>query len=392
MARKSFDVVIAGGGVIGSSIAYFLTRDSDLSVAVIEPDPTYEHAATPRSAGGIRSQFSTRTNVLMSQFGADFLIGSGDLLAVDGERPEVGFRQQGYLVLAEPEGAAQLRRNHEVQTGCGAEITLMTAAEAEARFAWLNSEGIALASFGESKEGWLDPYSLLQAFRRKARAQGAVYLTDRVTGIGRDGARIGSAALKSGEVLDCGVFVNAAGINGAEVAAMAGIDDLPVQAKKRQIFVFSCRDRIEAMPLLIDPSGVYCRPENDLFITSLAPEKEDDPTTTDFDIDHGQFESEIWPILATRVPRFEAIKLTNAWAGHYDVNIIDNNAILGAHPEIGNFIFANGFSGHGLQKSPAVGRGLAELILHGGYRTLDLSEFRYSRFLEGQTIIEQNVF
>ncbi|VDC28662.1 NAD(P)/FAD-dependent oxidoreductase [Pseudogemmobacter humi] len=392
MTRMSFDVVIAGGGVIGSSIAYFLTRDSGLRVAVIEPDPTYEFAATPRSAGGIRSQFSTRTNVLMSQFGVEFVRQAGDLLEVDGDRPEIGFKEKGYLILVPPEGEATLRRNHAVQTGCGARITLLDPDALARRFPWLNPEGVALGSFGESGEGWLDPYSLLQAFRRKARAQGATCLTDRVTGLGRDGGRIASVALQSGAVLECGTFVNAAGINGAEVAAMAGIADLPVEPRKRQIFVFSCRERIADMPLLIDTSGIYCRTENDLFICSVAPDANDDPACTDFGIDHGRFESDIWPVLAARVPRFEAIRPVNAWAGHYDVNTIDNNAILGPHPEIGNFIFANGFSGHGLQKSPAVGRGLAELILHGGYRTLDLSEFRYTRILEGQQIIEQNVF
>jgi sarcosine oxidase len=146
------------------------------------------------------------------------------------------------------------------------------------------------------------------------------------------------------------------------------------------------------MPLLIDPSGVYCRPENDLFITARAPAKDNDPTTDSFHIEHDQFEAEIWPILAERVPAFEAIKVVNAWAGHYDVNTIDNNPVIGPHPTVSNFIFANGMSGHGLQKSPAVGQGISEHILTGGYRTIDLSDFRSSRFADGELVVEQNVF
>lgn len=391
-ARESFDVITAGGGVIGSAIAYFLTRERGVTVAVVEPDPSYEFAATPRSAGGIRAQFSTRANVLMSLFGAEFLLQAGDLLEVDEVRPELGFRQNGYLVLASAAGVAAMRANHAVQTGCGADVVLMGKEDLAARFPWLDTAGIAQGSFGRSGEGWLDAYSLLQGFRKKAIAQGARYIRDRVVGLGRRGGRIGSVSLRSGQVLTCGSFVNAAGTNGRAIAEMAGIPDLPVHAKKRQIFVFTCRETVEAMPLVIDPSGVYCRPEGAHFITGRAPPRENDPTTASFEVDHRQFEADIWPHLAARIPRFEAIKVVNAWAGHYDMNVIDQNPVLGADPETRNFLFANGFSGHGLQKSPAVGRGIAELILHGRYLTIDLSEFGFDRFAAGRPILERNVF
>ncbi len=392
MSGKRFDVVIVGGGVIGSAIAFFLTREPGLSVAVIEPDPTYEWAATPRSAGGIRTQFSTPANIRMSLFGADFLRAAPDLLAVDGDRPFFSFREQGYLILASAGGAAQLGTNHALQTACGAEVSLLDPDALARRFPWLDPGGIALGAIGERHEGWFDPYSLLQAFRRKARAQGADYITDQVAAIDRAGAQVTGVRLQSGRVIGAGTLVNAAGWNGRRIAAMAGIGTLPVFRKKRQIFVFSCREPVERMPLTVDPSGVYCRPEHEHFICGLAPQDDDAPEDTSFEVDHDQFERDIWPVLANRVPQFGAIRVINAWAGHYDVNNFDHNAILGPHPEVANFIFANGFSGHGLQQSPAVGRALAELIVTGGYRTLDLSDHGFDRIAANRTLRERNVF
>ncbi len=389
--HTSYDVVIIGGGVIGSSVAYFLTRDSMLSVAVVECDPSYEKSATPRSAGGVRSQFSTRPNVMMSLFGAEFVRAAPDLLAVDGDRPAIGFRENGYLLLASDAGVAQLQENHALQTDCGAAVSILDRADLAQRFPWLNLTDLACGAFGEQNEGWLDPYSLLQGFKRKARAQGAKYFTDTVVGLTRTDGRIDKVLLQSGQTLTCGAVVNASGVNGRQTAAMAGITDLPVFGKKRQIFAFNCKEPIAKMPLTVDPSGVYCRPENEMFICGLAPPEDDDPDSASFDVDHGQFDNDIWPVLATRIPQFEAIKVVNAWAGHYDVNLFDQNAILGPHPEITNFHFANGFSGHGLQQSPAVGRALSEMINTGRYTSLDLSDFGYDRIARNRPILEKNV-
>lgn len=390
--NDSYDVVIVGGGVIGSSIAYFLTRNAGLRVAVVEPDPSYEWNATPRSAGGIRAQFSTAPNVMMSLYGVDFVRQVPDLLEVDGERPEVGFQERGYLVLATEQTQDQLRQGYALQRACGADTALLDPATLAARFPWLVLDDIAIGTLGESGEGWLDPYSLLQAFRRKAIAQGVSYIKDRVTALSRKDDQIRALTLQSGRILACGTLVNAAGTQGAQIAKMAGIPDLPVASRRRQIFVFDCRDDVPDMPMLVDPSGVYCRPEGGLYICGLCPDESDDPDSCSFDVDHAQFEQDIWPVLAARVPTFEAIKVVNAWAGHYDVNPVDHNAILGPHPEVSNFFFANGFSGHGLQQSPAVGRALSEQILLGRYDTLDLSQYRFARFAENDPIVESNVY
>jgi sarcosine oxidase len=394
MTQQQYDVVVAGGGVIGSAVAYFLMAHPgfDGSVCVVERDPTYQSGATGRSAGSIRQQFSTPENIRMSRFGIGFLKSLGDILEVEGDRPDVQLQERGYLFLASEEGVPVLRENHAVQTAEGAAIALLERDGLASRFPWLSLEGLVAGGFGTAEEGWFDPFSLLQAFRRKAISLGATYLADEVVGVGRAGGRVTSVELAGGDALACGWLVDAAGIRGREVARMAGIADLPVHPRKRQVFVFDCREALPGCPLTIDPSGLYFRPEGGSFICGISPgAEEDDPDCDDFEVDHALFEERLWPLLAARVPAFEAIKPCGAWAGHYDVNSFDANAILGPHPELPNFLFANGFSGHGLQQSPAVGRALAELVADGRYVSLDLTRFSYERIAANRPVVEKNV-
>jgi FAD-dependent oxidoreductase domain-containing protein 1 len=390
--NESCDVAIVGGGVVGSAIAYFLLGQTAFRgrVVIVEKDTTYAEAATARSAGGIRQQFSTPENIAMSSFGASFVKHVGDYLTFDGETPSLPFTEWGYLFLATPAGLATLEANHATQQRLGADVLLLDPGELEQRFPWLNAEGLAGGSFGRSNEGWIDPYGLLQAFRRKARALGAVCLNDEVVGLERDGPRIAALTLAKAGRLACGHLVDSAGYRAQEIAAMAGVE-LPIRPRKRFVFAFDCKAPIERAPLLIDPSGVYFRPEGASYICGVSPPEDQDPDCLDFEIDYRLFEETIWPTLAERVPAFEAIKLIRAWAGHYDYNTLDQNAILGAHPEIANLYFATGFSGHGLQQSPAVGRATAELIAYGGYRSIDLTRFGYQRIARGEPIVELNV-
>ncbi|MBO6560500.1 MAG: FAD-binding oxidoreductase [Nisaea sp.] len=396
MADKSVsDVVIIGGGVIGSAIAYFLASAPDApgSVTVIERDSSYATASTPRSAGGIRQQFSNPENIEIGLFGHHFATHLADYLSVDGECPDPGFVEGGYLFLAGPSGLDVLRQNHEEQTRHGAEIALLDTVSTAERFPWLNMDGIAGAAFGLRGEGWLDPNTLMQAFRRKARSLGVTYLEAEVTGLEQDGARVTAVWLADGSRIAAGTVVNAAGPNAGRIAAMAGIS-LPVVPRKRNVYVFDCREALEpAVPLLIDPSGVYVRPESGGYICGVSPPADQDPDgeTDDLEVEYRWFEEVVWPALAHRVPAFEAIKLTGAWAGHYDYNTIDQNGIVGPHPELTNFLFANGFSGHGLQQAPAVGRAVAELITKGGFRTIDLSRFGFERFASGALVLERNI-
>ncbi len=386
------DIVIIGGGVIGSAIAYFLTAAPGFAgtVTVLEKDPSYEFGSTARSWGGVRQQFSTPENILISRFTEEFLGEITRHLGIDDTPVDVNFRERGYLFLAEDRHIPQLYSNNAIQRGLGVNVALLDQDDLARGYPWMNVHDLAGGSLGLSGEGWLDAYSLNQAFRKKAISLGAEYRAVEAVGLDRAESRILAVRLADGSRIAAGAVVNAAGPAAATVAAWAKID-LPVRSRKRFAYSFSCRSEISGCPLVIDPSGVHFRPEGAQFLAGCSPDPANDPDCTDFEIDYGWFEEHIWPILAHRVPAFEAIKLENAWAGHYAYNLLDQNAVLGPHPEIANFYFANGFSGHGLQQSPAVGRAIAELIVHGEYRSLDLSRLSFSRLVTGEAVSEHNI-
>lgn len=389
---ETTDVAIIGGGVIGSACACFLAGEPGFggTVTVIERDPTYQFCSTARSVGGIRQQFSNPENIRMSQYAADFIRNAGTHLAVDGEPVGLSFVEGGYLFLASTSGLAQLHANADVQQDLGADVVRLTPADLQERFPWLSVDGVAGGVLGESGEGWIDPYSLLMAFRRKARALGVRYVADTVVGATALASGGFTLDLQEGGRLTCCAVVNAAGPKAAGVAALFGAD-LPIRPRKRMVYVIDCRTPIDNCPLLVDPAGVYVRPESGQFICGTSPPPDVDPDSEDFAEDYSLFEEIVWPTLAARIPAFEAIKLQRAWAGLYAYNTLDQNAILGVHPDIAGLYFANGFSGHGLQQSPAVGRAISELITFGEYRTLDLSRFGYDRILKGEPVPERNV-
>ncbi len=388
----SSQVVIAGGGVIGSSIAYFLrASDPTISVTVIERDPTYAKSSSALSAASIRQQFSTPLSIQMSLYGIDFLRHIGDQLEVDGHKPSIDLHEGGYLFLATPGGEATLRENHALQTRLGADIALLAPDALQEKFPWLNVEDLAAGAYGVSGEGWFDGYGLVQALRKKAQALGARYVAAQVTGIERDGRKVAHVQTGSGERYACDTLVNATGAWARGIATMMGID-IPVYARRRSIFNVSSPARLTNSPLLIDPTGVYFRPEGKTYITGTSPSPDNDPDDLPLDeVDHDLFDDVIWPTLAHRVPQFEALRVENCWSGYYEYNVFDHNAIIGYHPDIENCIFANGFSGHGLQQGPATGRGVSELIVNGRYTTLDLSSLNWDRVLNNRPIVEKNV-
>jgi FAD-dependent oxidoreductase domain-containing protein 1 len=394
-------VLIIGGGAIGSSIARHLTRPEfqaarPCAVTVLERDPSYARASSALSASSIRQQFSTAINLAISQYGIGLLRDAARELAVPGQAPpRIGLHEGGYLYLATPAGEGVLRANHRLQRAHGADVALLTPAELAARFAWLNPDGIALGALGLSGEGWFDGYGLLQALRAQARAQGARYRQAEASGFVTENsgmsARIHSILLSNGERLRADMVVNAAGPWARAVAGWAGID-LPVAARRRTVFHVHCPTPLPACPLLIDPSGVWLRPEGEGFITGFAPDPAQDADDLPLhEPELGAFESRVWPTLAARIPAFEALRLRSAWAGYYELNTFDHNAIVGPHPACENLVFANGFSGHGLQQSPAVGRGVAEWIACGAYQTLDLSPLGWARVLQGRPLLETNI-
>jgi FAD-dependent oxidoreductase domain-containing protein 1 len=390
VSSEQFDVVIVGGAAVGSAVAYFLTHDLGFtgSIAVIERDPTYACAATTLSAASIRHQFSTPENIRLSRFGMQFI---RELRERFGPEADISFREGGYLLLASNEGLPTLAANHATQTAEGADIVLLDDNALAMRFPWLNTEGLAAGAWGRSGEGWFDAHALLHLLRTAARRKGAAYLHGDVVGIDRRQHAVAGVTLADGRRIGCGILINAAGPQAGDVAAFAHIA-LPVEPRKRCVFVVACRRDLPAMPLIVDTSGIWARPEGPVFLCGVSPPAHADPRADgDFEVDYALFDDVVWPALAHRVPAMEELKLQRAWAGHYDFNTLDQNAILGPHPELANFLFANGFSGHGLQQSPAVGRAIAELIVHGRYVSLDLSLFGYERIMRGRAVRELNI-
>lgn len=389
MSSERYDVAIVGGAAVGSSIAYFLTHDLGFSgsIALIERDPTYARAATTLSAASIRQQFSTPENIRMSAFGIAFFRTLKDRFGPDAD---IALRERGYLLLASETGRDVLAANHALQQAEGADIVLMDREKLADEFRWLKTSDLSLGAFGRSGEGWFDAHSLLSLLREAARRKGARYVHGEVAGVAREGNRVTGVTLADGRQIGCGILVNAAGPQAGDVAALADIA-LPVEPRKRCVFVVACRAKLPRMPLLVDPTGVWIRPEGDVYICGVAPPEDDDTRASDFEVDHALFDDVVWPMLAHRIPAMETLKVQRAWAGHYDYNTLDQNAVIGRHPEVTNFLFANGFSGHGLQQSPATGRAVAELILHGRFVSLDLSVFGYERIAAKRPVKELNV-
>lgn len=384
----SFDVVIVGGGVMGSSVAYHLkTLDAGISVLVLERDPNYATASSTLSVSSIRQQFSAPVNMALSRNSFAFLREAADRLAVDGERPDVALQERAYLQLASPAGADGLRAMNASQRAHGGDIVLLEPDELARRFPWLSTEGIALGNLGLRGEGWFDGYSLLQALRRKARALGVEYRKAEAVALQRDGGRIVGVDCADGTSVACGALVNAAGPHAARVARMAGFA-LPVRPERHCVFVFDCKTPIPGCPLVIDPSGIYFRPEGKGFLAGAPPRDAHAPENQTLEIDHALFDDVLWPALAARVPAFEAIRQTAVWAGFYEMNSFDQNAIIGRAPGLANMLLINGFSGHGIQQSPAAGLALAELMVHGAYRTLDVSELGYERIARNDPVRE----
>lgn len=385
------DVAIVGGGVMGASVAYWLTRmRPGLSVTVIERDPSYAKAATALSLASVRQQFTTEVNVKISRFGIEFIRNISEWVGQGGVS-SLGLIEQGYLfVTGSVQAAAIMAEVAAMQRALGAATEVLGREALAARFPWVNGEDLVAGSFGPRDEGWFDNMGLLGAFRAAARAQGAVFLTDEVVGIDLAGGRVTGLRLAGGSKVSCAAMVNAAGTRAARVMAMVGLS-LPVEPRKRTIFVIDAPNaRHPDSPLLID-EGFYIRPERGHWLTATVPQDDKACDPNDFEPDLEIFEEVIWPQLYHRCPGFDAVKVVRHWVGHYEYNTLDQNAILGPHPALPNLYLCNGFSGHGLQQSPAVGRGLAEHILTGGWQSLDLSDLAIDRVLAGKPFRERAV-
>ncbi len=388
-----FDVVVAGGGAMGSACAYFLNSEFDFrgSILMVEPDPSYRQAASTLSASSIRQQFSAPINIALSNFGMNFLREAPRRLQQDGAAANMGLVESSYLYLATPQGRAALEQRAALQRSKAVAVRFHDQAALAARYPWLNTADLAGGTDTASGEGWFDGHALLSALHAANERGGVRYVRDRVIGWERSPeGRIRAAMLQERGRVHCRYAVIAAGTRSRALAASAGLE-LPVFARKRSIFVFTCPTEIPRCPLVIDPSGLWFRPEGDRFLCGPPADPDPDVSPDDFEVDLALFESRAWPLLAHRVPAFEAVRMSSAWAGHYDFNTFDQNAFVGPVPGVSNLLLASGFSGHGLQQAPGVGRGLAECICFGEYRSIDLSPLSYARLLANAPLREANV-
>lgn len=387
----NYDILIVGGGIIGSSIAYNLMNDEfNGKVVVFEKDPTYEFSSTTLSAGGIRQQFSKEVNIRISRYGVQFYEKFDEAMAVDGEKAHSEFRQRGYLFLANERNWPLMKRYHELQTQLGVEVELLSAEDTLKIFPDLNIDGLVGASFSK-RDGYLDPYGTLQGYIKKARNLGVNYVHDEVTGIMKDGHRVTGVMTKKGYRYNGSIVVNAAGPWAAGVGRMAGVD-LPVDPVRVLSYVFQpSKIFTYDLPMVIDLTGLYFRHETGKVIMAGKLNMEE-PPGFNFDAEKTFFTQEMWPILANRVPVFDRLRLIKGWAGLLDMNSLDNNALLGKHPEIKGFYMAVGFSGHGFQQAPAVGKAMSELIRLGRYETIDMSPLNYERLTSGKLLAEEEMY
>jgi glycine/D-amino acid oxidase-like deaminating enzyme len=382
--HSRYDVVIIGGAMYGSSVAWFLANNPDFdgSILVIERDPSYENCSTSHTNSCMRQQFSQKINVQVSQFGAEFVKNLREFMGGDERVPNLPIQSYGYMYLADNETFAQtLRDSQRVQASLGAGTKILSAQEIKRDYPFYNVDDIVAGSHNLIDEGYFDGGTLFDWWRRSGKEKGVEFIGNEVVSmqLNANETRVTSVTLKSGEVIACGTLVNASGPRAVLTSRMAGIE-IPVEPRKRYTFIFDAEQPLDRdLPLTIDPSGVHIRTDGSYYLAGCRPDIDTAVDYDDFEQDHSIWQEKVWPIIATRIPQFEAIKLKNSWAGHYAFNTFDQNAILGPHTRVENFIFVNGFSGHGLQQSPAMGRGTSELITYGEYRTLDLTPFNFQR-------------
>jgi glycine/D-amino acid oxidase-like deaminating enzyme len=394
--HASYDVVIVGGAMFGSSLAWWLTQmpGFDGTVLVIERDPTYEFASTSHTNSCIRQQFSSTINIQVSQFGVQFIKNFRKFMGDDPEVPHLALQSFGYMYLADtPELAQTLSRNQKIQASLGAGTRHLSRDEIAAAYPFYQLDDILAGNHNLVDEGYFDGGTMFDWFKRMAKRAGVEFINDEVIAMtkSKDGKTIDAVMLKSGKKIGCGTVVNASGPRAIATAQMAGIS-LPVEPRKRYTFIFDAAEPLDRdLPLTVDPSGVHLRSDGKYYMAGCPPDEDPAVAFDDFTFDHSLWENKVWPAIATRIPQFERIKVINEWVGHYAYNTLDQNAILGRHSDVQNFMFMNGFSGHGLQQAPAIGRGVAELIAYGEYRSLDLTPFDYQRIESKRSMVEQAI-
>lgn len=383
------DILIVGGGAIGAALAYFLkTQDPGVSVTVVERDPTYNLASTPRASGGVRRLFSLPENIALSNFSIPFFDNFAETMAVDGEKAEIGLKKNGYLFIVPPSARDMLKSNFDTETEMGCNVVWLEPDELKHKFPSMNVSDLGAAVYSPD-DGWLDPHSVLMGFRKKAKSLGADFVADEVIGLDRKGNTVVRARLKSGEQVEADQFVNAAGAWAKDLCTMLGFK-VPIEPLRRFEHYFESEEPIEPLPYLKDPERLAFRPEGKGYSGGVPTLEE--PRGYNFDVDHDYFENVVWPALAHRFPQFEKTKCKNTLPGLYDQNDLDGNVIMGPGADgLTNFHMLAGFSGHGLMHAPGCGLAMTELLLRGRYETIDLTRFGWQRVIDNAPLRERGI-
>jgi FAD-dependent oxidoreductase domain-containing protein 1 len=389
MATTKTDITIIGGGAIGASIAYFLkTMAPTLGVTVVERDPTYARASTPRASGGFRRLFSLPENIALSNFSIPFFEKFPNTMALDGTPAEIGLKKNGYIFIVPPSSIDVLKMSYDTERSMGCNVIWLEPDEIKHRFPSMNVEDLGGAVLSPD-DGWLDPYSVLMGFRKKAQSLGATFLAEEVTNMKRSGTRVTALITSKGSRIEAEHYINAAGAWAKEICTMLGFS-VPIEPLRRYEHYFECEDAIEPLPLLKDVNRLAFRPEGKGYsggVPTLA-----EPRAYNFETDHDYFENVVWPALAHRFPQFERTKCKATLPGLYDQNDFDGNVIIGPGADgLGNFHMLAGFSGHGLMHAPGCGLSMAELILKGRFETLDLKRFGWQRIKDNTPLPERGI-
>ncbi|MFA3918745.1 NAD(P)/FAD-dependent oxidoreductase [Ruegeria hyattellae] len=393
--HDAYDVVIIGGATMGACTAWFLVSNPDFKgkVLVVEPDPTFSKAQTGASNNCMRQQFANPINVQIGQYAAEFVRNFRENLGGDPGVPELSIRNFGYLYLSDNADLTKvLRRDQSVQEECGAGTRMVTPSDIAEAYPFYKLDDIETGSLNTVDEGYYNAPLMVEWLIKKSVEKGVEYIQNSVTAIHRTGDKVTGVTLASGEIIKAGAIVNASGTRAGMVADMAGLK-LDIQPKRRYTFIFRAKEPLDRdLPLTIDPTGVHFRQFGDDYLVGCPPLGEDATVDVDdFSAEETIWEDKVHPIISNRIPQFEDVEVVDFWMGHYDFNPFDFNVVIGPHDQVANFHFTNGSSGHGSQQGPAVGRGVAEQIIYGEFRSMDLSPFLYERFTKGERVIERAV-
>lgn len=383
-----YDVILAGGGIMGCAIAYnLLKRDPNLSVLIVERDLTYANSSTVLSDGNIRVQFNLRANIEMSLYGLQVLSTFSEEFALEDHVPDISFRQQGNLYLVGAEGEEFARNGVALQQSLGAEVEWVEREEIIDLFPLVQlTDHVVGATYGR-KDGSMSPLDVLLGYQRKAVSLGATILEDVVTRLLRTGSQMAGIEVASGDKYHSSVVFNVAGAWAPLLAGPLGIN-LPISSIKREVYNVQINRSIDGiLPMLLLPNGQYLFHEG-AGNFEVGGAKPDDPITyDDFSYSKARFEEFLWEGFVKYLPDFDRLKVVSGWGGLYAINTLDHNAILGEWPTLKGYYCANGFSGHGFQQCHAVGRYLAEMVL-GETHVLDLSIFSPQRILDNNPVLE----